>query len=673
MAKWRIRQDCGARRPGHRRPSRPQRRGARPPWRVPARARLVGRRASLLLALAPILIAGCTEHGAMPTRPVVGAADSEWQRFYPAITGQGLNAAWGLDADDMWAVGDRGTILRFDGQAVTAIESPTRKDLIAIDGCDRDEIWAATGQGEILRWNGRSWSRDHDLSSIISGFNWLSAICCLAPDTVFVGGLYTANNAIRPCILRFDGRGWFETSLSEEPSGGSIRKLWRPGQGYPPLAAHTNTLYRYAGESWQPCRTLDWFQDADEDLVLTLGEGLLQLRPDGSSSVRCDRSSMSDSDRIVGSRSLLASDHRASIYRFDDCLGILVNGLSFYPRDLVKPVLPGAAGLRVFAVGDDAGFMRLTWQADRTLRAEDLVRAADNRCVRELTGDGVHLYFQDQARRLYRGGLSAWRQIEIPFDSFDRMWSFPGGTLVICRTGWSTCEFAWAEEGGTWQMPPPISMDVSFYCNPKGVWIDHELRPRILIRNEHTALLELWGLDASAWTLLCVPAEAPEYSVYYVRDLVGFAADDLYLRINSNLELVPWRTVLCHFDGDSLREVLPDRQLDISAIRPGQHSRRLYLEGSAPGLGPFGGYLQADSLTIMGPRLGWSDLCEVDADLVVCLTATSLHVLGPQGWTTLPGAPADQYRQLWARRDQGLFVVTANYEVFRRDLPGGRR
>lgn len=648
---------------------------------MPARPRLVGRWASLLLALAPILIAGCTEHGAMPIGPVVGAADSEWQHFYPAITSQHLNAAWGMDADDMWAVGDRGTILRFDGQAVTAFESSTGNDLVAIDGCARDEIWAAAYQGEILRWTGRAWSRDHDLSSLIYGFNRLYAICCLAPDTIFVSLRYHANNANHACIMRFDGSGWFETPFSEEPAGDRIEKLWRPGQGYPPLAASSNTLFRYTGESWQPHRTLTGFQDADEDLVLTRGEGLMQLRPDGSSSVRCNSNFMDGSKKILSSRSFLASVGSASIYRFDSCLGIQINELPFSLQDLVKPVLPGAAGLRVFAVGHDAGFMRLTWQADRTLRAEDLLRAADNRRVRELTGDGVHLYLKDQAGRLYRGGSSAWQQIEIPFDSFDRMWSFPGCTLVICRPGWSTCEFAWAEQGGTWQMLPSISMDVSFSCNPRGVWIDHELRPRILIHNEQTGIHELWGLDAGAWTLLCILAEAPEYSYSnWAGGLVGFASDDLYLSIIKYLELGSWRTVLFHFDGDSLREVLPDRQLDISAIRPGQHSHRLYLEGWAPDFGSFSGYLQADSLTIVGPRLGWSDLCEVDADLVVCRTAASLYVLGPQSWTALSGPHPDSgsswystYQSLWAHRDQGLFVVTSAGEVFHRDLPRGRQ
>ena len=622
-----------------------------------------------MICLAQQAILGCAEHGAMPTAPVFGVEAGDWRRIYPGLSGQHLNAAWGMDADDMWAVGDRGTILRFDGRSATRVESPTRHDLIAIDGCARDEIWAATGNGEILRGDGRGWSLANDLSGEASIV--LTTICCPAPDTVLAGG-FLDSPARRPCIMRYDGMNWSEMFFLGMPADSTILKIWHPAPGYPLMAAGEKTLFRHAGESWQRSCSVQRYADADGDLILSTWSGLLRLDPDGAATPECTSFFMRDFKMILSSRLPLAGHHEDRLYRLENCYGTMLIDSSFSLRDLIKPVLPGSRGLHVFAVGDDAGFMRLTWLANRKLHAQNLVLASENRRVEELTGDGVDLWFRDQAGRLYRGGHSAWRQIETPF-ALDRLWGFFGGTLIICRTDQPTSiEFAWAEEDGIWRELPAFFGSFSSMSDIP-IWTDHALRPRILIRNEQTGIHELWGLDAGAWTLLCIPAEALEHSLDQAGDLVGLAADDLYLCASIPSAAASPRRALCHFDGDSLREVLPDRQLDISAIRPGQHSRRLYLEGSAPGLGPFGGYLQADSLTIMGPRLGWSDLCEVDADLVVCLTATSLHVLGPQGWTTLPGAPADQYRQLWAHRDQGLFVVTSADEVFHRDLPRGRQ
>lgn len=73
----------------------------------------------LVLLLASLcalgLAGGCTESGSLPTQPVTPGPVGPWTVIYPITTTEDLNGVWGADADDMWAVGDEGTIRHFDG------------------------------------------------------------------------------------------------------------------------------------------------------------------------------------------------------------------------------------------------------------------------------------------------------------------------------------------------------------------------------------------------------------------------------------------------------------------------------------------------------------------------------------------------------------------------------
>jgi hypothetical protein len=62
-----------------------------------------------------------------------------------------LNAIWGSAADDIFAVGEEGTILHFDGVGWTRMEHMNaRASLLHVSGHDRD-VYAVGGAGEIWR------------------------------------------------------------------------------------------------------------------------------------------------------------------------------------------------------------------------------------------------------------------------------------------------------------------------------------------------------------------------------------------------------------------------------------------------------------------------------------------------------------------------------------------
>ncbi|MFO0577553.1 MAG: hypothetical protein U1A78_26410 [Polyangia bacterium] len=71
-----------------------------------------------------------------------------------------LNGIWGSDAGTLWAVGDAGTVLRGDGTSFAMQASPTAVNLFAVWGSDPNNVWAVGRSGFILHWNGAAWTTE---------------------------------------------------------------------------------------------------------------------------------------------------------------------------------------------------------------------------------------------------------------------------------------------------------------------------------------------------------------------------------------------------------------------------------------------------------------------------------------------------------------------------------
>ena len=71
-----------------------------------------------------------------------------------------LEGIWGSSADDIWAVGQKGTIRRMRNSAARweVIESPTQESLHGIWGSGPNDVWAVGDSGTILHWDGTTWT-----------------------------------------------------------------------------------------------------------------------------------------------------------------------------------------------------------------------------------------------------------------------------------------------------------------------------------------------------------------------------------------------------------------------------------------------------------------------------------------------------------------------------------
>ena len=69
-----------------------------------------------------------------------------------------LRGVWGSSGTDVFAVGESGTILRYDGANWSGMSSGTSEHLTGIWGSSETDVFAIGGNGLILHYDGVSWS-----------------------------------------------------------------------------------------------------------------------------------------------------------------------------------------------------------------------------------------------------------------------------------------------------------------------------------------------------------------------------------------------------------------------------------------------------------------------------------------------------------------------------------
>jgi photosystem II stability/assembly factor-like uncharacterized protein len=111
-------------------------------------------------------------------------------------TEEWLKGVGGNGEDDVYVVGENGTILHYDGISWSPAESGTTKHLYGISGISEDSVYVVGENGIILNYNGISWSpAESGISETLRGV-WGNA----ADDVFAVGDNGT--------ILHFNGSEW---------------------------------------------------------------------------------------------------------------------------------------------------------------------------------------------------------------------------------------------------------------------------------------------------------------------------------------------------------------------------------------------------------------------------------------------------------------------------------
>jgi len=112
----------------------------------------------------------------------ITAFSADWSAMSSGTTNN-LNGLWGSSGSDVFAVGDNGTILHYDGTAWSAMTSLTTNNLNAIWGISANFAFAVGAHGTILQYDGLNW-----LTVPSTTTNNLNAVWGLTTTYALAGG-----------------------------------------------------------------------------------------------------------------------------------------------------------------------------------------------------------------------------------------------------------------------------------------------------------------------------------------------------------------------------------------------------------------------------------------------------------------------------------------------------
>jgi CubicO group peptidase (beta-lactamase class C family) len=153
------------------------------------------------------------------------------------LTRNNLNSVWGSSGTDVFAVGESGTILHYDGTVWSPMDSGSYNFLTTVWGSSDRDVFAVGWGGTILHYDGNSWTHMNS-----GTFKSLWGIWGTSGDDVFAFG-------DGGTILHYDGNTWspMDSGTSNTLStgwGSSSRDIFAVGWG--------GTILHYDGVAWSP-------------------------------------------------------------------------------------------------------------------------------------------------------------------------------------------------------------------------------------------------------------------------------------------------------------------------------------------------------------------------------------------------------------------------------------
>lgn len=232
-----------------------------------------------------VLMESLNSNAGADVEPPAGCvSSSSWKNISPGITKKSLRGVWCAHPNLIYAVGDAGTVIKYDGQDWTSENIPANNRLHGIWGTSPNNIYVIGDNTTILHFDGDAWSvcyrGEVDVAFLaITGFG--------AHDIFVVGDNGTA--------VRFDGVNWqrMETGTQYE-----LYAIWGFDPEHVLAVGGAGVVLRWNGEQWQLFNA-----GTDNDLYGVWGESLEQIYLCGLSGTLIDFSDRSWNKQFTGSRS----------------------------------------------------------------------------------------------------------------------------------------------------------------------------------------------------------------------------------------------------------------------------------------------------------------------------------------------------------------------------------
>ena len=156
-----------------------------------------------------------------------------WCWEHPRPHGENLYAVWGRGADDVFAAGDHGLVMHWDGTRWRRMDTGTDRPLYSLWGND---VMTAGGNDALLRLEGSAWSTvpNEHWNHALWGFDGPSLLA-VEPG----GRIYVSPDG---------GRSWSDHHHAQI----LLTSLWGPAPDRLVAVGGAGTLLRYDGRAWAP-------------------------------------------------------------------------------------------------------------------------------------------------------------------------------------------------------------------------------------------------------------------------------------------------------------------------------------------------------------------------------------------------------------------------------------
>ncbi len=159
-----------------------------------------------------------------------------WQKQAEDLATEGLNAVWGTSPINVYAVGNNGTVLHYDGEAWTSLLT-SGKALHDVWGSSADDIFAVGSEGTILHYDGEAWTQQAQHLTIRDFTNvWAGS----PSDIYAVGNQGT--------ILHYDGESWSTINLGISEN---LNSVWGTSSGNVYAVGTNGIILHYDGQAWR--------------------------------------------------------------------------------------------------------------------------------------------------------------------------------------------------------------------------------------------------------------------------------------------------------------------------------------------------------------------------------------------------------------------------------------
>jgi hypothetical protein len=157
-----------------------------------------------------------------------------------------LHAVWGSAPTDVWAVGDSGTIIHFDGKTWRPVITNTTARLLGVSGTSERDVWFVGEDGTVLHFDGRTLDAGRGPSTALH----LIAVQAVAPDDIWIASgsrYFPIPDLDWGAVFHFDGAGW--SDVRRDLGRSFHRALWAIAKD--DVWVTGDRTYQYEGSYWR--------------------------------------------------------------------------------------------------------------------------------------------------------------------------------------------------------------------------------------------------------------------------------------------------------------------------------------------------------------------------------------------------------------------------------------